>query len=114
VQIDDGGVAVKTKTGIERVTWADLTKVRIVTTNEGPWAEDVYFLSEAADGHGCAVAHGAAIRTKLLEELQSRLQGVRDDKVIEAMGCTGNNSFTIWEKPGQALSNTLLERTREG
>lgn len=100
VQIDEVGVAVETKAGVERVTWADLSKVRILTTNEGPWIEDVYFLLEARDGHRCAVPHEAAVRTRLLEELQSRLQGVRDDKVIEAMGCTDNNSFTIWERPG--------------
>jgi hypothetical protein len=113
VQIDEGGVAVETKAGIERVAWTDLNKVRILTTNEGPWKEDVYFLLEARNGHGCAVPHDAAVRTRLLEELQSRLQGVRDDKVIEAMGCTENNSFTIWERPVQAPSNTSLERTRE-
>jgi hypothetical protein len=98
VQIDDEGVAVETKKGIERVSWSEVQKVRILTTNEGPWVEDVYFLLEA-NGKGCAVPHGAAVRTKLLEELQTRLSGVRDDRVIEAMACAGNNIFTIWERP---------------
>lgn len=98
VQIDDDGVAVEGKKGIERVRWQEMTRVRILTTNEGPWVEDVYFLLEGEGGHGCAVPHGAAVRTKLLDELQSRLSGVQDDKVIEAMGSTDNCSFTIWEK----------------
>jgi hypothetical protein len=98
VQVDEDGVAVETKAGIERVRWADLSKVRILTTNEGPWVEDVYFLLETQGGKGCAVPHGAAVRTRLLEELQSRLPGVRDEKVIEAMSCTDNSSFTIWER----------------
>ncbi|GIK34951.1 MAG: hypothetical protein AMXMBFR45_07840 [Gammaproteobacteria bacterium] len=102
VQVDDEGVAVKTKGGVERVNWTDIQRVRIVTTNEGPWVEDVYFLFEAQGGHGCVVPHGAAVRIKLLEELQSRLPGVQDDRVIEAMGCTDNDSFTIWEKPGES------------
>lgn len=98
VQIDEQGVAVQTRSGREHVAWSDLNKVRILTTSEGPWIEDVYFLLETADGHGCAVPHEAAVRTRLLEELQARLEGVRDDKIIEAMGCTNNDSFTIWER----------------
>lgn len=97
-QVDADGVAVKTKKGIERIDWSALTSVRILTTDEGPWMEDVYFLLEGQDGKGCAVPHGAAVRIRLLEELQSRLPGLQDDKVILAMGCTGNASFTIWEK----------------
>jgi hypothetical protein len=100
VQVDDKGVAVATKQGIERVTWSEIQRVRILTTNEGPWVEDVYFLLETGAGAGCAVPHQAAVRTRLLEALQSRLPGLRDDKVIEAMGCTENSSFTIWERPG--------------
>ena len=98
VQVDDEGVAVETDQGIERVAWGEIQRVRILTTDAGPWSEDVFFLLEGAANKGCAVPHDAAVRTKLLEELQSRLKGVRDEKVIEAMGCTSNNSFTIWEK----------------
>ena len=100
VQIDETGVAVATKKGIESVTWPLIERVRILTTSGGPFVEDVFFVLEASDGKGCVVPHAAAVRTKLLEELQSRLRGVRDDKVIEAMGCTDGNSFTIWEKEG--------------
>jgi hypothetical protein len=103
VQIDDEGVAVETNKGVERVSWSEVQRVRIITTNEGPWAEDVYFLLEA-NGKGCVVPHGAAIRTKLLEELQTRLPGVRDDQVIEAMGCAENNSFTVWERPSAEVA----------
>jgi hypothetical protein len=83
VQIDDSGVAVQTKKGIDRVLWSELQRVRILTTSSGPWVEDVFFLLDATGGKGCAVPHSAAVRTQLLEELQSRLPGVHDDKVIE-------------------------------
>jgi hypothetical protein len=98
VQIDESGVAVQTKKGIDQVLWSELERVRILTTSGGPWVEDVFFVLEAPGGRGCAVPHSAAVRIKLLEELQSRLPGVRDDKVIEAMSCATKNSFTIWEK----------------
>jgi hypothetical protein len=67
-------------------------------TDKGPFAEDVFFVLEAGEERGCVVPQHAAVRTKLLEELQSRLSGVSDEKVIEAMSCASNNSFTIWEK----------------
>ena len=102
VQIDDEGVAVETKRGIERVAWDEIQQVRILTTDSGPWSEDVYFLPESGVNKGCAVPHAAAVRTGLLDELHARLKGVRDDKVIEAMGCASNNSFMIWQKGTEA------------
>lgn len=107
VQVDDAGVAVETKKGIERVSWSNVQRVRIRTTSAGPWVEDVFFLLDGPDGTGCAVPHSAAVRTQLLEELQSRLSGVRDDQVIEAMGCSTENSFTIWEKPQHGVAQQI-------
>lgn len=97
VEIDETGVAVATSNGIERVSWADLTKVTILTTDAGPWAEDVFFVLETREGPGCVVPHDAAVRTALLEELQNRLVGLRNEEVVQAMGSTSNNRFTIWE-----------------
>jgi hypothetical protein len=81
------------------VRWADVTRVRIITTSAGPWVEDVYFVLESTEGKGCIVPHEAAVLTKLLEEMQARLAGVDDHKVIEAMGSISKNSFVIWELP---------------
>ncbi len=100
VQVDEQGVSVATKKGIESVAWPRIERVRILTTSGGPFVEDVFFVLEEPNGKGCVVPHAAAVRTKLLEELEARLPGVRDDKVIEAMGCASDNSFTIWERPG--------------
>jgi len=98
VQVDEAGVHVETDKGRDQVLWVDLMRVRIVTTDGGPLSEDVFFVLDDAAGKGCVVPHDAVIRTKLLEELQSRLQGVDNKKVIEAMGCTNNHTFVIWEK----------------
>jgi hypothetical protein len=38
------------------------------------------------------------VRTKLLEEMQARLAGVDDRKVIEAMGSTSESTFVISTK----------------
>jgi hypothetical protein len=97
VQVDDRGVTVVTDKGRAAVRWADVTRARIITTSAGPWGEDVYFVLETTEGKGCIVPHEAAVRTKLLEEMQARLTGVDDRKVIEAMGCTSKGTFVIWE-----------------
>jgi hypothetical protein len=99
VQVDDSGVIVVTDKGKDEVRWADVMRARIITTSAGPWAEDVYFVLESNEGKGCIVPHDAAVRTMLLQEMQARLPGVDDCKVIEAMGSTSRNTFVIWERP---------------
>src|SRR5580700_7682541 len=89
VQVDDTGVTVVKRRGLDEVHWGEITRVRIVTTSAGPWGEDVFFVLEQAEGKGCVVPHDAAVRTKLLEEMHARLPDVDDRKVIEAMGSTG-------------------------
>jgi hypothetical protein len=71
VQVDDGGVIVVTAKGRDQVLWADVTRARIITTSVGPWSEDVYFVLESKEGKCCIVPHEAAVRTKLLEEMQA-------------------------------------------
>jgi hypothetical protein len=103
VQVDDDGVIVQTAKGLESLHWPELRRIRIVTTASGPWSEDVFFVLEASNGKGCVVPHDAAVRTKLLEEIQARLTGLDDTKVIEAMGSTSDATFTVWEKRDGAV-----------
>jgi hypothetical protein len=99
VQVDDTGVIVVTNNGRDEVRWGDITRARIITTSAGPWGEDVFFVFEGTGGKGCAVPHDAAVRTKLLQAMQARFDGIDDRKVIEAMGSTSRATFIIWEKP---------------
>jgi hypothetical protein len=100
VQVDDTGVIVVTNKGRDEVRWDEVTRAHIITTSAGPWGEDVFFVLEGTEGKGCAVPHDAAVRTKLLQEMQARFAGIDDRKVIEAMGSTSRATFIIWEKPG--------------
>ena len=95
--IDDVGITRLARNLREHVAWTDITRVRILTTDRGPLREDVFFVLDAKDGTGCVVAHDLAVRGGLLEALQSRLTGVDNGAVIDAMGSTGNREFTIWE-----------------
>jgi hypothetical protein len=95
--IDDAGIT-RTAPGLrEQVAWGDIARVCIVTTDRGPWLEDVFFILDSRSGGGCVVPQDLAVRGGLLEALQSRLDGVDNAAVIEAMGCLENREFTIWE-----------------
>jgi hypothetical protein len=98
-RVDESGV-VRVEGDIrEQIRWADVAEIRIITTDQGPYAEDVYFALGDGKGAGCLIPHDAAVRTKLLEELHSRFPGLDDDMVVKAMGSTSNNNFLIWKRP---------------
>jgi hypothetical protein len=98
VQVDDTGVLRVAGEVKEQIHWKDIVEIRIVTTDEGPYQEDVFFVLAGDEGKGCLVPHDAAVRTKLLQELQTRFVTLDDKMVIEAMGSTSNNSFLLWKK----------------
>ena len=82
----------------ESVRWDDLVEVGIVTTDAGPWLEDVFWLLSASDGKtGCAVPQEAEGADKLLEALQ-KLPGFDNETVIKAMGSTSNARFVCWRR----------------
>jgi hypothetical protein len=84
---------------IETVRWNDLQEVGILTTDEGPMVEDVYWMLVGANG-GCAISGGAQGMGELLARLQ-QLPGFDNASVIEAMGSTTNNKFLCWKRnPG--------------
>ena len=82
----------------ESVRWDDLVEVGILTTDEGPWSEDVFWVLMASDRKsGCAVPQCAEGADKLLEALQ-KLPGFDNEAVIKAMGSTSNAKFVCWRK----------------
>ena len=98
--IDNTGVTCERAGGIvESVAWDDLQKVTIMTTDDGPLAEDVFFVLYGSDG-GCVVPQGAPQSDALLERLQD-LSGFDNEAVVRAMGCARNNEFLCWERTGR-------------
>lgn len=80
---------------IETVRWDDLQEVGVVTTDEGPWVEDVYWILTGTNG-GCAVSGGAKGMKELLTRLQ-QLPGFDNEAIIKKMG-TDNNQFVCWKR----------------
>jgi hypothetical protein len=83
---------------VEQVAWDDLIGVDIVTTDQGPAMEDVFFVLHGSDGKGAVVPQEIAVAEKLLDRLQT-LPGFDNGKVIDAMGCSENARFVCWKKP---------------
>jgi hypothetical protein len=83
----------------ETICWDDLDEVRILTTDEGPWREDVLFLLIACNGErGCTVPQSCDGSKQLLERLQ-QLPDFDNDAVIKAMSSTSNVEFVCWKRP---------------
>jgi len=81
---------------VERVAWADLQKVEVITTSGGPFAPDVFWLLHGTDG-GCAIPQGATGESLLLERLWA-LPGFDMRTFIEAMLCVSDKRFLCWQR----------------
>lgn len=109
VEVDPSGV--RRLSGlkvIESITWSRLVRVVIMTTDEGPFAEDWYWVLIADDATGCAVGHTLACDVDLLATLQ-RLPGFDNSKVLEAAGSTSWNEFVCWQGHPGVAAHVLSE-----
>ena len=81
----------------ETVRWSDLQEVRILTTDEGPYVDDVIWMLLGKDGGGCAVPSETEGMKELLPRLQ-QLPGFDNEAVIKAMGSTNNARFVCCKR----------------
>lgn len=86
----------------ESLRWDELTQVTIMTTDEGPFVEDFFWLLRGEDDdHGIVVGLGLAQQVDLLGRL-GRLPGFDFMASVEATGSTQHGYFHCWSgQPGQ-------------
>lgn len=98
--IDGTGITGTDNTGTAMFVAVDgLRTVAIETNDSGPWGTDLYWMLFGADGKlGLAFPQGATGEEQVLDYLM-KLPGFDHGKMIEAMGCTTNAVFVVWEKP---------------
>lgn len=97
VQLTDVGVSCIHPDGlVERVAWDDLRRVEILTTDQGPFVPDVFWVLHGTES-GCLIPQGATGEEELLRRLQG-LPGFRNEAVIEAVPSTANRRFLCWER----------------
>lgn len=82
--------------------WQDLVRIEIMTTDEGPMAEDVFWLFIGHDGSGCALP-GGQVGDALFARLK-RLPDVNYEAVLLAMGSTDRARFAVWSGERGAAS----------
>ncbi len=75
--------------------WSDVLHVGILTTDDGPWFDDVFFVIRTKTGDLCIASEDAQAKN-LLEQF-GRLPGFQWEKVVEAMGSTNDASFACWD-----------------
>ncbi|MCB9761401.1 MAG: hypothetical protein H6739_16280 [Alphaproteobacteria bacterium] len=81
---------------VEQARWATLREVGIVTTADGPFGEDLFwlFIDEAG---GCAVPNGQVEALDLFRWLRE-LEGFDYEAVALACGSTVEASFRCWSR----------------
>jgi hypothetical protein len=68
-----------------------------MTTDDGPVSDDVFWVLHGSDGTGCVIPSEASGADGILKRLQE-LPGFDNEKFIESMGSTANQSFLVWSK----------------
>ena len=95
LDIDEEGARVQRGDGsCDELKWSELTAVEIVTTDEGPWSDDIFWLLLSGE-HACVLPNSAG--SEILDQLRS-FDGVNTEAIISAMGWTENARFVVWKR----------------
>lgn len=97
VRIDEQGWTAMMSNGPEqRLEFQDLQRVAIRITDDGPGAEDVFWVLSAS-GQICLIPHGSRGESELFERLL-KLPGFDKQSMIAALTCTDNAEFECWQR----------------
>jgi hypothetical protein len=89
----------------QSMLWSELIGVAIKTTDEGPFAPDVFWILGAKD-KVVMYPGGATGEHEILSRLQ-KLPNFNNESVISAAGCTDNSVFICWEKDTQQAATVV-------
>ncbi|MFA6210391.1 MAG: hypothetical protein WCT03_01930 [Candidatus Obscuribacterales bacterium] len=95
-------LAAKPEESEREYLWSSVNHVGILTTSDGPWCEDVYFVIKTDNGT-IMIDQSHAAKIELFEQF-ARLPGFNYEQVILAMGCTDDAAFNCWERELAATS----------
>jgi hypothetical protein len=97
VRVSDSEVVCERPDGrTERISWSDLQKMEVITTDEGPFTADVFWVLHGTSS-GCVIPQGATGDAELLKHLQA-LPHFDNNVFTEAQGSTSNQTFICWER----------------
>jgi hypothetical protein len=97
-RITDSAIAVvKDGTVVQSVAKTDIAAINIVTTNAGPWADDVFFCFQINDAEDLVVSMDTE-GSEAVSEYIFDLEGLDEETFIQAMGSTSNQTFAVWKR----------------
>lgn len=80
-----------------RLFWRDLTGLRILTTQDGPFLQDVFRVFESDQEILLKIPSETEGMSNLSDRLM-KLTGFQSARMIEAMSSTDTASFEVWQK----------------
>jgi hypothetical protein len=80
----------------EIVYWNDVEEIKLINTDQGPWAPDVW-LALLGKESGCLIPQGAKGYDDIFD-IVSKYAGFNFENVINSMSCTENEQFLLWKK----------------
>ncbi|HEY9681835.1 MAG TPA: hypothetical protein V6C86_09670 [Oculatellaceae cyanobacterium] len=80
----------------ESVRFDDLEKVYIVTTDQGPFVEDLFYVLKGHHG-STIIGQEWASKVKLMEML-FKLPNLDLEQILRAMASVENQAFVIWRE----------------
>jgi hypothetical protein len=100
VQVDDDVVSCLSPGGrCETVWWNDLIRVLVVTTDQGPFVDDIFWVLQGQNGQ-CVVPSESQGVDALFDRLK-KLPGFNWDAAIDASSSVENREFLCWEREKQ-------------
>ncbi|MFO7565307.1 MAG: hypothetical protein R6X02_21875 [Enhygromyxa sp.] len=104
-EVDAEGVAeLRAGQVFARVRWSELIAVSIVTTAEGSWSPDFYWVLHDVGGQQLVVPLDRAATTGLLTRL-ARLPGFDHQAVVRATSATSSVELSCWQgEPGDGAA----------
>jgi hypothetical protein len=104
VVADDSGLSiVKPEKESKQFLWSEVNHVGILTTSDGPFFDDVFFIIRT-DQTAVCIALGDAVKIQLLSYFE-KFPGFKWDKAVEAMTYTTEASFECWDRGWQMDQN---------
>lgn len=80
------------------IIWSDVERIEIITTNDGPWSEDFWWLFYLKGTESpIDVPQGAKGNEGIFDVLKKNFEGHDMETIMKALGSTSEARFNVWQ-----------------
>jgi len=99
IKLNDEGVACHfpSKGKTDKIKWSDIALIQVLTTNEGPYVCDVFYVLTDKNDQGVVIPQDKKESKEVFEKIRE-FPGFDNKTFIEAMGSAQVKWFTVWKK----------------